>query len=48
MERGKIVERGNHGHLLAQVGLYRRLWDLQNQILLFDQELQKHPDFSQN
>jgi ATP-binding cassette subfamily C protein CydCD len=48
MERGKIVERGSHGHLLAQEGLYRRLWDLQNQMLLFDPKIQTHPDFSQN
>jgi ATP-binding cassette subfamily C protein CydCD len=48
MERGKIVERGSHGHLLAQEGPYRRLWDLQNQILSFDQEIQPHPDFSQH
>ena len=33
MNEGKIVERGRHTELLAQNGLYRRLWDLQNQIL---------------
>jgi ABC-type multidrug transport system fused ATPase/permease subunit len=33
MNEGKIVERGSHHGLLAQSGLYRRLWDLQNQIL---------------
>ncbi|HEX9840217.1 MAG TPA: ABC transporter ATP-binding protein [Anaerolineales bacterium] len=43
MEQGKIVERGNHYSLLAQDGLYRRLWDLQNKILFFDQALQTHP-----
>jgi len=33
MNEGKIVERGRHHQLLAESGLYRRLWDLQNQIL---------------
>jgi ATP-binding cassette subfamily C protein CydC len=33
MDHGKIVERGTHAELLAHKGLYRRLWDLQNQIL---------------
>jgi ABC-type multidrug transport system fused ATPase/permease subunit len=34
MDRGQIVERGTHHKLLNRAGLYRRLWDLQNQILL--------------
>jgi ATP-binding cassette, subfamily C, bacterial CydC len=33
MDNGQIVERGIHRELLARRGLYRRLWDLQNQIL---------------
>ncbi|HET6822465.1 MAG TPA: thiol reductant ABC exporter subunit CydC, partial [Anaerolineales bacterium] len=33
MDQGQIVERGTHGELLARKGLYRRLWDIQNQIL---------------
>jgi ATP-binding cassette subfamily C protein CydC len=33
INEGKIVERGRHSELLAKTGLYRRLWDLQNQIL---------------
>jgi ABC-type transport system involved in cytochrome bd biosynthesis fused ATPase/permease subunit len=33
MDNGRIVERGTHRDLLIQNGLYRRLWDLQNQIL---------------
>ncbi len=33
MDQGRIVERGTHGELLAHQGLYRRLWDVQNQIL---------------
>lgn len=34
MDHGQIVERGTHSELLARHGLYRRLWDLQNQIVL--------------
>jgi ATP-binding cassette subfamily C protein CydCD len=33
LDDGQIVERGTHGALLEQKGLYRRLWHLQNQIL---------------
>jgi ATP-binding cassette subfamily C protein CydCD len=33
MEGGQVVERGVHSDLLAQDGLYRHLWDLQNRIL---------------
>ncbi len=33
MNEGRIVERGTHRDLLTKAGLYRRLWDLQNQIL---------------
>lgn len=33
MDKGAIVERGNHAELLKRGGLYRRLWDLQSQIL---------------
>lgn len=29
LDRGRIVERGRHGSLLAQEGLYRRLWQQQ-------------------
>ncbi|HUE97725.1 MAG TPA: thiol reductant ABC exporter subunit CydD [Anaerolineales bacterium] len=33
MDMGQIVERGTHRELLMRKGLYRRLWELQNQIL---------------
>ena len=33
MDDGQIVEQGTHEELLKQAGLYRHLWDLQNQIL---------------
>ena len=33
MSEGRIVERGSHHELLSRAGLYRRLWDLQNQML---------------
>jgi ABC-type multidrug transport system fused ATPase/permease subunit len=33
LDKGQIVERGTHSELIARAGLYRRLWDLQNQIL---------------
>jgi ATP-binding cassette subfamily C protein CydCD len=37
LDRGRIVERGIHAVLLKQNGLYRKMWDLQNRILLADQ-----------
>jgi ABC-type multidrug transport system fused ATPase/permease subunit len=33
LERGRIVERGRHHGLLQAGGLYRRMWDLQNQVM---------------
>jgi len=32
-DRGSICERGRHADLIHQNGLYRRMWDLQNQFL---------------
>ncbi|HEX6591656.1 MAG TPA: hypothetical protein VF050_06625, partial [Moraxellaceae bacterium] len=29
MEQGRVVERGSHRQLLAQGGIYARMWDLQ-------------------
>lgn len=40
MDLGQIVQRGTHQQLLKQEGLYRRLWDLQNQIL---SDAESHP-----
>ncbi|MRR32479.1 ATP-binding cassette domain-containing protein, partial [bacterium] len=34
LDRGRIVERGSHAGLLARNGLYRRMWDLQNRMLV--------------
>lgn len=34
MDHGRIVERGKHNDLLQNNGIYRRLWDLQNRILM--------------
>jgi len=35
LDRGHVVERGRHGHLLAAGGLYRRLWELQQNALSY-------------
>ncbi len=34
MDQGRIVERGTQAELLAQEGLYKKLWDLQNRALI--------------
>jgi thiol reductant ABC exporter CydC subunit len=33
LRAGQVVERGRHTELLARAGLYRRMWELQNQVL---------------
>ena len=33
LDHGRLVARGRHAGLLAQAGLYRRMWDFQNRIL---------------
>ena len=33
IDDGRLAERGKHGELLTHRGIYRRLWDIQNQIL---------------
>jgi len=33
LDHGCIIQRGTHGRLIQESGLYRRLWDLQNRIL---------------
>ena len=39
MDDGQIVEQGTHEELLKQGGLYRHLWNLQNQILYEESKL---------
>ena len=34
MDKGQIVKCGSHPELLHRNGLYRQLWDLQNQIMV--------------
>jgi ATP-binding cassette, subfamily C, bacterial CydC len=34
LDKGRIVERGTHSFLLKQGGLYGKLWNLQNQVIL--------------
>jgi ATP-binding cassette, subfamily C, bacterial CydCD len=34
LKAGRLVERGRHTDLLCKGGLYRRMWDLQNQYLI--------------
>ena len=34
LDQGEVAERGRHPDLLAAGGLYRRMWDLQNQMLV--------------
>ena len=33
LQAGRVVEQGSHHQLLQMSGLYRRMWDMQNQIL---------------
>jgi ATP-binding cassette subfamily C protein CydC len=33
LRAGRVVERGRHAELIEANGLYRRMWDLQNQLL---------------
>ncbi|MBN1887707.1 MAG: thiol reductant ABC exporter subunit CydD [Thermoflexales bacterium] len=33
LQAGRVVERGRHAELVQQPGLYRRMWDLQNQYI---------------
>jgi hypothetical protein len=33
LRAGRIAERGRHHELMQMGGLYRHMWDLQNQIL---------------
>jgi ATP-binding cassette, subfamily B, bacterial len=38
LDKGKIVQRGNHDELLAQEGIYKKIFDIQTQI---EEELEK-------
>jgi ABC-type multidrug transport system fused ATPase/permease subunit len=33
LDDGKVVEQRSHQELLQAKGLYKRMWDLQNQVL---------------
>jgi ABC-type multidrug transport system fused ATPase/permease subunit len=39
LHRGHICERGTHQQLLDANGLYRKMFDLQNGMLIFAEEL---------
>jgi ABC-type multidrug transport system fused ATPase/permease subunit len=43
MDNGRIMERGTHRELRERQGLYRRLWELQNQILFDEARLSPSP-----
>jgi ATP-binding cassette subfamily C protein CydC len=34
LDQGRVAERGTQAELLAHNGVFRRLWDLQNRILV--------------
>ncbi|GFN23069.1 thiol reductant ABC exporter subunit CydD [Thermanaeromonas sp. C210] len=36
LDKGRVVQRGRHEELLRQEGLYRRMWELQHEILEMD------------
>ncbi len=40
LKRGRVVERGTHRELLELGGFYRQMWDLQNQVLAADFEVE--------
>ena len=47
LDGGEIVQRGTHNELLAEDGLYRQLWTIQNRIFLEDIKLnspRRHED----
>jgi ATP-binding cassette, subfamily C, bacterial CydC len=39
LRAGRVVERGSHLDLMQMGGLYRRMWDLQNQTLVLDEKV---------
>ena len=44
LDAGRVKERGTHAELLQHVGLYRHMWDLQNQVL--EDGLEKIPNLA--
>jgi ABC-type transport system involved in Fe-S cluster assembly fused permease/ATPase subunit len=36
LRAGRVIERGRHADLVEMGGLYRRMWELQNQVLALD------------
>lgn len=49
MEHGRIVQRGTHADLLAEDGMYRRLWNIQNSLESdFDHDIAGGPALSRN
>jgi ATP-binding cassette subfamily B protein len=41
LDHGRIVERGTHGQLIAQNGLYKQMWD--RQLARQDEDLGSKP-----
>jgi ABC-type multidrug transport system fused ATPase/permease subunit len=32
LDRGRLVQSGSHAELIQQDGLYRRIWEIQNEL----------------
>ncbi|MDI3317920.1 MAG: thiol reductant ABC exporter subunit CydC [Bacillota bacterium] len=43
LHRGRVVERGRHRQLLARRGLYRRMWELEQELLVEEPALLEAP-----
>jgi ATP-binding cassette, subfamily B, bacterial len=42
LEKGELVQEGNHNQLVAMTGFYQRLWNIQSELDLELQETQSH------
>ena len=42
LEKGELVQEGNHSQLVAMTGFYQRLWNIQSELDLELQETQSH------